>query len=141
MTASLAPVAPPHCEMLETALSGYVVVFRTLRRLAIQAYIMNDSSLKVGSPQTTNPVYSRVYGSLMLVLNLGHSPLYRHFCKCLYIELLKFRLLFNYWHIANPILSGRILKKSLQPLNILVKNLPRYSHADRPCIFTVLMML
>ena len=25
------------------------------------------------------------------------------------------------WHIANPILSGRILKKSLQPLNILVK--------------------
>lgn len=28
----------------------------------------------------------------------------------------------NYWHIANPILSGRILKKSLQPLNILVKN-------------------
>ena len=76
-----------------------------------------------------------------LVLNLGHSPLYRHFCKCLYIELLKFRLLFNYWHIANPILSGRILKKSLQPLNILVKNLPRYSHADRPCIFTVLMML
>ena len=77
----------------------------------------------------------------VLVLNLGHSPLYRHFCKCLYIELLKFRLLFNYWHIANPILSGRILKKSLQPLNILVKNLPRYSHADRPCIFTVLMML
>ena len=55
-----------------------------------------------------------------------------------------------------------MLKKSLQPLNILdkvftlknsnkfdsirlirllVKNLPRYSHADRPCIFTVLMML
>ena len=66
MTASLAPVAPPHCEMLETAFSGYVVVFRTLRRLAIQAYIMNDSSLKVGSPQTTNPVYSRVYGSLIL---------------------------------------------------------------------------
>lgn len=31
---------------------------------------------------------------LLLVLNLGHSPLYRHFCKCLYIELLKFRLLF-----------------------------------------------
>ena len=82
-----------------------------------------------------------VHSERMLVLNLGHSPLYRHFCKCLYIELLKFRLLFNYWHIANPILSGRILKKSLQPLNILVKNLPRYSHADRPCIFTVLMML
>ena len=79
--------------------------------------------------------------------------------------------------------SGRMLKKSLQPLNILdkvfmlknsnkldsvrliglldkvftlknsnkrdsvrlirllVKNLPRCSHADRPCIFTVLMML
>ena len=47
----------------------------------------------------------------------------------------------NYWHIANPILYGRRLKKSLQPLNILVKNLPRYSHADRPCILTVLMML
>ena len=27
-----------------------------------------------------------------LVLNLGHSPLYRHFCKCLYIELLNFLL-------------------------------------------------
>ena len=26
----------------------------------------------------------------MLVLNLGHSPLYRHFYKCLYIELLDF---------------------------------------------------
>ena len=24
-----------------------------------------------------------------LVLNLGHSPLYRHFYKCLYIEMLK----------------------------------------------------
>ena len=55
-----------------------------------------------------------------------------------------------------------MLKKSLRPLNILdkvftlknsnkfdsirlvrllVKNLPMYSHADRPCIFTVLMML
>ena len=165
----------------------------------------------------------------VLVLNLGHSPLYRHFCKCLYIEFLKFRLLFNYyihflrstirkqafivltyrkcWHIANPIYfmifgctrhssnkfgsaligtkiqSSRMLKKSLQPLNLLdkvftlknsnkldpvrlirlldkvftlknsnkfdsirlirllVKNLPMYSHADRPCIFTVLMML
>ena len=85
--------------------------------------------------------FDALLAQTMLVLNLGHSPLYRHFCKCLYIELLKFRLLFNYWHIANPILSGRILKKSLQPLNILVKNLPRYSHADRPCIFTVLMML
>ena len=76
------------------------------------------------------------------MLNLGHSPLYRHFCKCLYIELLKFRLIFNYWHIANPIYfmifgctrhssnkfgsaligtkirSSRMLKKSLQPLNI-----------------------
>ena len=86
--------------------------------------------------KTTSTTYNYA-----LVLNLGHSPLYRHFFKCLYIELLKFGLFFNYWHIANPILSGRILKKSLQPLNILVKNLPRYSHADRPCIFTVLMML
>lgn len=163
------------------------------------------------------------------MLNLGHSPLHRHFCKCLYIDLLKFRLIFNYyihflrstirkqafivltcrkcWHIANPIYfmifgctrhssnkfgsalictkirSGRMLKKSLQPLNILdkvftlknpnklnsvrlirlldkvftlknlnkfdsirlirllVNNLLRNSHADRPCIFTVLMML
>ena len=36
--------------------------------------------------------YSEILRSLMcvyrLVLNLGHSPLYRHFCKCLYIELL-----------------------------------------------------
>ena len=100
--------------------------------------------------------------------NLGHSPLYRHFCKCLHIELLKFYLFFNYyihflrstirkqafivltyrkcWHIANPIYfmifgctqhssnkfgsaligstkirSSRMLKKSLQPLNILNK--------------------
>ena len=29
---------------------------------------------------------------LMLVLNLGHSPLYRHFYKCLYIEMLKILL-------------------------------------------------
>ena len=29
-----------------------------------------------------------------LVLNLGHSPLYRHFCKCLYIELLKISLVY-----------------------------------------------
>lgn len=27
----------------------------------------------------------------------------------------------NYWHIANPILSGRRLKKSLQPLKMLTK--------------------
>ena len=78
---------------------------------------------------------------LLLVLNLGHSPLYRHFYKCLYIEMLKKNLFINYWHIANPILSGRRLIKSLQPLNILVKNLPRYSHADFPCIFTVLIIL
>ena len=30
----------------------------------------------------------------MLVLNLGHSPLYRHFYKCLYIELLKISLVY-----------------------------------------------
>ena len=29
-----------------------------------------------------------------LVLKLGHSPLYRHFCKCLYIEMLKFSLVY-----------------------------------------------
>lgn len=29
--------------------------------------------------------------NLLSVLNLGHSPLYRHFCKSLYIELLKFQ--------------------------------------------------
>jgi len=28
-------------------------------------------------------------------------------------------LFVNYWHIANPILSGRKLKKPLQSLNIL----------------------
>ena len=27
-----------------------------------------------------------------LVLNLGHTPLYRHFCKCRYIELLRISL-------------------------------------------------
>ena len=81
------------------------------------------------------------YLRLKLALNLGHNPLYRHFCKCLYVELLKNYLFINYWHIANPILSGRRLIKSLQPLNILVKNLPRYSQTDFPCIFTVLMML
>ena len=30
---------------------------------------------------------------------------------------------------------------SIRLIRLLVKNLPRYSHADRPCIFTVLMML
>ena len=30
----------------------------------------------------------------MLVLNLGHSPLYRHFCKYLYIEMLKISLVY-----------------------------------------------
>ena len=191
-----------------------------------------------------------------LVLNLGHSPLYRHFYKCLYIEFetfprhdiakasfalliwldgnavknftclltityilhtSDFRLhsaqlkqvwLCTRWHENSSLdnlkasfhcshlskmlaycqsdlfhdfrlhsaqlkqvwlctrlhenLSGRRLKKSLQPLNtldkvftlknsselnsirlirLLVKNLPRYSQAERPCIFTVLMML
>ena len=33
---------------------------------------------------------------LMLVLNLGHPPLYRHFCKCLYIEMLKIHLFIKY---------------------------------------------
>ena len=31
---------------------------------------------------------------LTLVLNLGHSPLYRHFYKCLYIEMLKILLVY-----------------------------------------------
>ena len=31
---------------------------------------------------------------LLLVLNFGHRPLYRHFCKCFYIEL--FKILFVY---------------------------------------------
>ena len=30
----------------------------------------------------------------VLVLNLGHSPLYRHFCKCLYIVLLIISLVY-----------------------------------------------
>ena len=33
-------------------------------------------------------------GYLLLVLNLGHSPLYRHFYKCLYIEMLKILLVY-----------------------------------------------
>jgi len=38
----------------------------------------------------------------MLVLNLGHNPLYRHFYKCLYIELLKFYLFIdNYIHFTH----------------------------------------
>ena len=62
----------------------------------------------------------------------------------------------------DEILAEYYVKKSQQPLNILdkvftlnnsskldsirlirllVKKLPRYSHADRPCILTVLMML
>lgn len=39
-------------------------------------------------------IFRRAIISFTLVLNLGHSPLYRHFCKCLHIELLKFRLIF-----------------------------------------------
>ena len=31
----------------------------------------------------------------MKVLNLGHSPLYRHFCKCLHIEFKKNHLIIN----------------------------------------------
>ena len=31
---------------------------------------------------------------LKLVLNLGHNPLYRHFCKYLYIEMLKILLVY-----------------------------------------------
>ena len=39
----------------------------------------------------------QIWPLFLLVLNLGHSPLYRHFCKCLYIEMLKFYLFINYF--------------------------------------------
>ena len=58
-----------------------------------------------------NVLAFRYLSGFWLVLYLEHSPLYRHFCKCLHIELLKYRLLFNYW----------MLKKSLQPLIFLDK--------------------
>ena len=35
--------------------------------------------------------------TFQLVLNLGHSPLYRHLCKCIYIEMLKIHLFVNYY--------------------------------------------
>ena len=36
------------------------------------------------------PQFTFIYCILLLfVLNLGHSPFYRHFCKWLYIEMLK----------------------------------------------------
>ena len=116
--------------------------FKTLSIMAVQ----KGTNLKKYIEDLLNDIAdnyedAKLYAQLSLVLNFGHSPLYRHFCKRLHIEMLKNHLFINYWHIANPILSGRILKKSLQPLNILVKNLPRYSHAERPCILTVLMML
>ena len=47
--------------------------------------------------------------------------------ECLQFEKLFIALIYRkLWHIANPILSGRILKKSLQPLNILISttNIP-----------------
>ena len=31
-----------------------------------------------------------------LVLNLGHSPLYRHFCECLHIEMLTLDKVFTH---------------------------------------------
>ena len=34
----------------------------------------------------------------MLVLYLGHSPLYRHFYKCLYIEVLKISHVYKLFH-------------------------------------------
>ena len=37
-------------------------------------------------------------GYLLLVLDLGHSPLYRNFYKCLYIELLKILLDYYVFH-------------------------------------------
>ena len=42
------------------------------------------------------PPLNRLYLKAIqkLVLNLGHSPLYRHFYKCLYIELLKISLVY-----------------------------------------------
>ena len=44
-----------------------------------------------------------------------------HFCKCIYIKVLKIYSYFNHRQIVTPILSGRRLDKSLQPLNISVK--------------------
>ena len=43
------------------------------------------------------PHYLQVVTPIRLVLNLGHSPLYRHFCKCLYIEMLKIHLFIKYY--------------------------------------------
>lgn len=34
------------------------------------------------------------YLDCLFVLNLGHNPLYGHFCKCLYIEMLKISLVY-----------------------------------------------
>ena len=33
----------------------------------------------------------------VLVLNSEYNPIYRHFCKCLYIEMLKKYLFINYF--------------------------------------------
>ena len=35
-----------------------------------------------------------IESQIELILNLGHSPLYRHFYKCLYIEMLKILLVY-----------------------------------------------
>lgn len=39
----------------------------------------------------------KVLAEQRLVLNLGHSPLYRYFCKCLYIKMLFFYLFVSYF--------------------------------------------
>ena len=44
------------------------------------------------SAQLLPTLYKHRGWRAMLVLNLGHSPLYRNFYKCLYIELLKISL-------------------------------------------------
>ena len=33
----------------------------------------------------------------VLILNSEYNPIYRHFCKCLYIEMLKKYLFINYF--------------------------------------------
>ena len=43
----------------------------------------------------------KVLAEQRLVLNLGHSPLYRYFCKCLYIKMLFFTCLLTISHILH----------------------------------------
>ena len=45
--------------------------------------------LKLEKGYHNGPTHSFHIRCIQLVLNLGHNPLYRHFYKCLYIEMLK----------------------------------------------------